>query len=119
VEVVCTDSYGKQKSIFDEIIVDNSLPNFKIQATPRTIDSGDLDIKVTSSVALKYEPSVSISGIDDGEIIYFGYSGDEYLYKARIKSDIDEGEYFIYVAGDGLDSEIVEGNTTFIVDHAD
>jgi len=118
VEAVCTDLYGNQKSIIDEIIVDNSLPNYEIEITPKTIDTGDLDIKVTPSVALKKQPSVSISANEDVEITYLGYSDGDYFYKARIKSEINEKEYKVSVTGNGLDSEKVEGNTTFVVDHA-
>lgn len=118
VEAICTDNYGNTKSIISEIVVDNSLPDFEIETTPKTIDNGDLEIKVTPSVALKDKPSVSVSANEDVEVTYIGYSDGDYYYKARIKSEINEGEHFVYVSGTGLDSESVDGNTTFVVDHA-
>ncbi len=73
-EAICTDFYGNTKSIMSEIVVDNSLPDFEIEINPKTIDVGNLEIKVTSSIALKIEPSVSISANEDVEVTYLGYS---------------------------------------------
>jgi hypothetical protein len=117
VEAICTDIYGNTIPVFDEIFVDNSMPDFKIEASPGNIDTGDLDIKVTPSTALKKEPSVSISANEKVNVTYVSYSDGDYYYIADIKSEIDEGDHRISVTGTDLSSESLEGNTTFVVDH--
>lgn len=119
VEAICTDIYGNTVPVMGEIYVDNSLPDFEIEANPHSIDTGDLEIKVTPSTALKKEPSVSISANEQVNITYMSYSDGDYYYTADIKSEIDEGDHKISVTGTDLNSEKVEGNTTFVVNHPD
>ncbi|MGB9940450.1 DUF1616 domain-containing protein [Methanosarcina sp.] len=119
VEAICTDIYGNTIPVFDEIFVDNSLPDFEIEANPDNIDTGDMEIKVTPSTALKREPSVSVSANEQVNVTYVSYSEGDYYYTADIKSEIDEGDHKISVTGTDLNSESVEGNTTFVVDHPD
>lgn len=118
VEAICTDIYGNTIPVLGEIFVDNSMPDFKIETSPDSIDTGDLDIKVTPSTALKKEPSVSISANEAVNVTYLSYEDGDYFYTADIKSEIDEGEHIISVTGTDLNSENVEGNTTFVVDHS-
>lgn len=118
VEAICTDIYGNTVPIYGEIFVDNSMPDLEIEVSPDSIDTGDLEIKVTPSTALKNEPSVSISANEQVNITYLSYSDGGYYYTADIKPEIDEGEHKISVTGTGLNSESVEGNTTFMVDHS-
>ncbi|RXA20916.1 DUF1616 domain-containing protein [Methanosarcina sp. MSH10X1] len=117
VEAICTDIYGNTVPVMGEIYVDNSLPDFEIEANPHSIDTGDLEIRVTPSTALKKEPSVSISANEQVNVTYLSYSDGDYYYTADIKSEIDEGDHKISVTGTDLNSEKVEGNITFVVDH--
>ena len=118
VEAVCTDIFGNSVSAFDEIIVDTSIPDFEIEITPNIIDKGTLKIKVTPSSALKSKPSVSISANEKVNVTYVSYLDGDYFYEAKIKSEINEGEHKVSVSGNDLESEKVEGNTTFMVRHS-
>mgnify|MGYP000895430634 CR=1 FL=1 len=118
VQAECTDIFGNIVYAFDEILVDSSAPNFEIEVTPTVIDKGNLKIKVTPSTALKSKPSVSISANEKIEVTYVTYLDGDYYYTARIKSEINEGSHKVSVTGYDLDSEKVEGNTTFVVDHS-
>ncbi|AKB33638.1 hypothetical protein MSSIH_2948 [Methanosarcina siciliae HI350] len=118
VEAVCTDIFGNTVSAFDEFTVDSSISDFEIELTPKTIDEGDLDIKVTPSTALRSRPSVSVSGNITVDVTYLSYSDGAYFYEARIKSELNEGDHKVYVTGYDLDSEKIEGNATFVVDHS-
>lgn len=118
VEAVCTDIYGNTVSALDEFRVDDSMPDFEIEITPKTIDIGDLEIKVTPSTALKNKPSVSISANEDIDVTFLKYSDGEYFYTARIDSEINEGTHKVYVTGYGMESEEIKGNNTFLVDHS-
>jgi uncharacterized membrane protein len=118
VEAVCTDIFGNTISKLDEILVDTSMPNFEIEVTPKIIDEGNLEIKVTPSTALKSKPSVSVSGNQTVNVTYLSYSDGDYYYEARIKSELNEGDHKVYVTGYDLESEKMEGNTTFVVDHS-
>ncbi len=117
VEAVCTDIFGNTASTLDELFVDRSISNYTIELTPRTIDSGDLDINVTPSTTLKSRPSVSVSGSPKVNVTYITYLDGSYYYKARIKSELNEGEHKVSVNGYDLESEQMTGNTTFVVDH--
>ena len=119
VEAVCTDIYGNTVSTFDEFLVESSLPDFEIEITPKTIDVGYLDIKVTPSTALKSKPSVSVSGNPTVDVTYLSYSDGAYYYEARIKSELNEGSHKVYVTGYDLESEKITDNSTFVVDHSD
>ncbi len=119
VEALCTDIYGNTISALDELFVDRSISNFTIELTPKTIDKGDLKIKVTPSTALKSKPSVSVSGNLTVNVTYLSYMDGAYYYEARIKSELNEGDHKVSVTGYDLDSKKVEGNTTFVVDHSD
>lgn len=118
VEAVCTDIFGNTISTLDDLLVDTSIPDFEIEATPKVIDEGKLEIKVKPSTALKYIPSISISPDEDVNITYSGYSDGEYLYTAKIKSETTDGEHTIWISAYDLNSESLEGNTTFTVDHS-
>ncbi|QIB91969.1 DUF1616 domain-containing protein [Methanosarcina mazei] len=118
VEAVCTDVFGNTVSTLDELFVDRSISNFTIELTPRTINKGDLEINVTPSTTLKSRPSVSVSGSPAVNVTYLTYSDGSYYYKARIKSELNEGEHKVSVNGYDLESEQMTGNTTFIVDHS-
>ena len=118
VEAICTDIFGNTVSTFDEILVDSSIPDFEIEIKPNIIDTGDLEIKVTPSTALKSKPSVSVSANEKVDVTYLSYSDGAYFYEARIKSEINEGDHKVSVTGYDLDSEKVKGNTTFVVDHS-
>jgi hypothetical protein len=118
VEAVCTDVFGNTVSTLDELFVDRSISNFTIELTPRTINKGDLEINVTPSTTLKSKPSVSVSGSPAVNVTYLTYSDGSYYYKARIKSELNEGEHKVSVNGYDLESEQMTGNTTFIVDHS-
>ncbi|KKG15906.1 hypothetical protein EO98_10515 [Methanosarcina sp. 2.H.T.1A.6] len=118
VEAVCTDIFGNTVSTFDEILVDSSIPDFEIEIKPKIIDTGDLEIKVTPSTTLKSKPSVSVSANEKVSVTYLSYSDGAYFYEARIKSEINEGDHKVSVTGYDLESEKVEGNTTFVVDHS-
>ncbi|MDY9926296.1 DUF1616 domain-containing protein [Methanosarcina sp.] len=118
VEAICTDIFGNTVSAFDEILVDSSIPDFEIEITPKTIDTGDLKIKVTPSTALKSKPSVSVSANEKVNVTYLSYSDGAYFYEARIKFEINEGDHKVSVTGNDLGSEKVEGNATFVVDHS-
>jgi hypothetical protein len=117
VEASCTDINGNTMSAFDKFTVDNSLPDFLIEINPKTIDSGNLDIKVTPSVALQNTPSVSISGNKTVNVTYLSYSDGTYYYKAKIESDITEGEHNVDVSGTGLDSIGISESSKFKVKH--
>ncbi|MHC1755329.1 MAG: DUF1616 domain-containing protein [Methanosarcina sp.] len=119
VEAVCTDIFGNTVSTLDEIMVDTSIPDFEIEISPKVIDKGDLKIKVTPSTALKAKPSVSVSANEKVNVTYVSYSDGAYFYEARIKSEINEGDHKVSVTGYDPESEKVEGNTTFVVDHPD
>ena len=116
VEALCTDINGNTASAFDELTVDTSVPDFLIEINPKTIDTGDLEIKVTPSTALTSTPSVSISANETVNVTYLSYSDGTYLYKAKI-NQINEGEHAVYVTGSGLDSIGISGSSTFVVDH--
>ncbi|AKB38015.1 hypothetical protein MSSAC_3425 [Methanosarcina siciliae C2J] len=118
VEAVCTDIFGNTVSTFDEFIVDTSIPDFEIDITPKTIDVGYLKINVTPSTTLKSRPSVSVSGTPAVNVTYLSYSDGSYLYEARIKSALNEGDHKVYVTGYDLDSEKITVNSTFVVDHS-
>ena len=118
VEAICTDIFGNTVSAFDELFVDDSLSNFTIELTPKTIDVGYLEINVTSSTPLKSKPSVSVSGNPTVNVTYLSYSDGSYYYEARIKSELNEGEHKVYVTGYDLNSERITDNTTFVVDHS-
>ncbi|KKH59703.1 hypothetical protein MSMAT_0048 [Methanosarcina mazei TMA] len=118
VEAVCTDIFGNTVSAFDELFVDRSILNFTIELTPKTIDKGDLDINVTPSTTLKSRPSVSVSGSPKVNVTYLTYSDGSYYYKARIKSELNEGEHKVSVDGYDLESEKITGNATFVVEHS-
>lgn len=118
VEAICTDIFGNTVSAFDELFVDRSISNFTIELTPKIIDEGDLEINITSSTTLKSKPSVSVSGSSAVNVTYLSYSDGSYYYKARIKSELNEGEHKVSVNGYDLESEQVTGNTTFVVDHS-
>jgi hypothetical protein len=118
VEAVCIDAFGNTASAFDEILVDTSIPDFEIEVTPKVIDEGDLEIKVTPSTTLKSKPSVSVSGTPTVNVTYLSYSDGAYYYEARIKSELNEGDHKVSVTGYDLDSEKVGGNATFVVDHS-
>jgi hypothetical protein len=119
VEAICTDIHGNTVSAFDEIFVDTSIPDFEIEVTPKVIDDGNVKIKVTPSTALKSTPSVSVSGNQTVNVTYVSYSDGAYLYKAKIESNLNEGEHKVSVTGYDLESEKIEGNTTLVVDHSD
>ena len=119
VEALCTDIFGNTVSTLDEILVDTSIPDFEIEVSPKVIDTGNLKIKVTPATALKSQPSVSISANEKVNITYLSYSEGTYFYEAKIKSEINEGERRVSVSGYDLNSEKVEGNTTFVVAHSD
>ena len=116
VEALCTDINGNTASAFDELTVDNSVPDFLIEINPKTIDTRDLEIKVTPSTALTSMPSVSISANEAVNVTYLSYSDGTYLYKAKI-NQINEGEHAVYVTGSELDSIGISGSSTFVVDH--
>lgn len=118
VEALCTEISGDTKSAFDELTVDNSMPDFVIDINPKTIDSGDLEIKVAPSNALKSEPSVSISANKTVDIKYTSYSDGTYYYTAKIDPDLNEGEHSVSVTGSGLDSMQNTGSSTFMVRHS-
>jgi len=118
VEAVCTDIFGNTVSSFDEFMVDTSIPDFEIELTPKIIDEGDLEIKVTPSTALKSKPSVSVSGNLKVNVTYLSYSDGAYFYEARIKSELNEGDHKVSVTGYDLNSEKITGNSTFVVDHS-
>ena len=99
VEAVCTDVFGNTVSTLDELFVDRSISNFTIELTPRTINKGDLEINVTPSTTLKSKPSVSVSGSPKVNVTYLTYSDGSYYYKARIKSELNEGEHKVSVDG--------------------
>lgn len=119
VEALCTDIFGNTASTFDEIIVDSSMPNFEIEITPEIIDTGILKIEVTPSTALKSQPSVSISANEKVNVTYVSYSDGTYFYEAKINSDINEGKRKVSVTGYDLNSEKLEGNTTFVIERPD
>ncbi len=120
VEAVCTDMFYNSLSVFDELLVDISLANFEIEISPESIDKGELEIRVTPSTALKRKPSVSISANEDVDVIYLSYSEDgEYIYTAKIRSDINEGSHKVSVTGYTLDSEKITGSSSFVVEHPD
>ncbi|MCQ1535502.1 DUF1616 domain-containing protein [Methanosarcina sp. KYL-1] len=120
VEAVCTDVFGTTTSTFDELLVENSLANFEIEVNPEIIDRGTIEIKVTPSTALKRQPYVSISANEDIDVTYLTYSEDgEYIYTAKITRAIDEGTHKVSVTGYTLDSEKLEGSSSFVVEHAD
>jgi len=120
VEAVCIDVFGNTVSTFEELLVDNSLPDFEIEISPESIDKGELEIRVTPSTALKRKPYVSISANEDIDVIYLSYSDDgEYIYTAKIKSDINEGSHKVSVTGYTLDSEKITGSSSFVVEHPD
>lgn len=117
-EAVCTDIFGNTVSEIGEILVDSSLPDFEIEVTPNVIDKGDLEIKVMPSTTLKSKPSVSVSGDITVNVTYMSYSDGAYFYEARIKSELNEGDHIVWVGGYDQNSEYIEGNTTFVVDHS-
>ncbi len=120
VEAVCIDVFGNTMSTFEELFVDNSLPDFEIEISPVSIDKGELEIRVTPSTALKSKPYVSISANEDIDVIYLSYSEDgEYIYTAKIRSDINEGSHKVSVTGYTLDSEKITGSSSFVVEHPD
>ncbi|MEL7664296.1 MAG: DUF1616 domain-containing protein [Methanosarcina mazei] len=119
VEAVCTDIYGNIASTFDEFTVDDSISNFSIEVTPKTIDVGNLEIKVIPSTTLRDKPYVTISANKEVNITYMGYSDGEYIYTTKIKSEIDEGEHIVWVEAYDLNSNYLKGNTTFTVDRSD
>ncbi len=120
VEAVCTDVFYNSVSVFEELLVDNSLSDFEIEISPESIDKGEIEIRVMPSTALKRKPYISISANEDIEIIYLTYSEDgEYIYTAKIKSDINEGSHKVSVTGYTLDNEKIEGSSSFVVEHPD
>ena len=116
VEALCTDINGNTASTFDELTVDNSLPDLLIEINPKTIDTGDLEIKVTPSTALTSAPSVSISANETVDVTYLSYSDGTYLYKAKI-NPINEGEHTVSITGKSMDSGEIKGSSKFVVDH--
>jgi hypothetical protein len=118
VEAICTDIYGNTASAFDELTTDKSSPDFVIEISPKTIDNGDLEIKVTPSNALKSEPSVSVSANKTVNVTYLSYSDGTYYYNAKIDTDLNEGEHEVSVTGSGLDSVQSTGSNTFMVRHS-
>ncbi len=118
VEAVCTDIYGNTASAFDVLTVDNSVPDFVIEISPKTIDTGDLEIKVTPSTALDREPSVSIAADRTVNVTYLSQSDGSYYYKAKIDPDINEGEHEVSVTGSGLDSLQITGSSKFVIRHS-
>jgi tetratricopeptide (TPR) repeat protein len=118
VEALCTDIYGNTSSAFDELTVDNSMPDFIIDINPKTIDTGELEIEITPSNALKNSPTVSISANKTVEAIYKSYSDGTYYYEAEIVPDLNEGEHEVSVSGTSLDSSHVKGSNTFVVIHS-
>jgi uncharacterized membrane protein len=118
VEAVCTDIFGNTVSTFDELLVDSSIPDFEIEITPKTINTGDIEIKVTPSTVLQKAPSVSISANEKINVTYVTYLDGDFFYTAKVKSEINEGERRVWVTGYDLNSEKIEGNSTFVVDHS-
>jgi uncharacterized membrane protein len=118
VEAICIDINGNTTSAFDELTVDNSVPDFVIEISPKTIDNGDLEIKVTPSTALRSEPSVSITANKTVNVTYISYSDGAYYYKAKIDTDVNEGEHEISVGGSGIDSKQITGNSSFVIRHS-
>jgi hypothetical protein len=119
VEAVCTDIFGNTVSAFDEFTAIDSIPDFEIELTPKTIDVGYLEINVTPSTVLKSRPAVSISGNRTINVTYLTYLDGSYFYEARIKSELNEGVHTVYVSGYDLNSDKITGNQTFVVDHSD
>lgn len=119
IEAVCTDIFGNTVSTFDELQVENSVPDFEIDITPKTIDVGYLEINITPTTILKSKPLVSVTGNQTVNITYLSYSDGSYYYKARIESGLDEGAHKVYVSGYDLNSDKITGNETFVIDHSD
>jgi uncharacterized membrane protein len=119
VEAVCTDTNGNVVSALDELnVVDSSAPDYLIEISPKTIDYGDLEIQITPSTALKNAPSVSISGNQSVNVTSVSYSDGIYYFKAKIDSNLNEGEHVVSVSGTGLDSSVAKGSSTFTVKHS-
>lgn len=118
IEAICTDISGNTVSAFDELSVDKSVPDFVIEISPKIIDKGDLEIKVTPSNALRSEPSVSVYANKTVNVTYLSNSDGIYYYRAKIESDLNEGEHEVSVTGEGLDSAQNTGSSTFIIRHS-
>ncbi|MBW6470923.1 MAG: DUF1616 domain-containing protein [Methanosarcinaceae archaeon] len=118
VEITGKDLAYNKGTTFGIIRADTTLNDFTILITPDPTSTGTLTIKVTPSVALKSNPSITAK---DGSSYAISLSSptisdDEYTYTATINSTTREGNGTVEVTGYTMDSTKITGSATFIID---
>ncbi len=121
VEIIGKDLAYNKGTIFGTILADTSLKDFTILITPDPTSTGTLTIKVTPSVALKSNPSITVKDGSSYKIDLSSptISDDEYTYTATINSTTREGNGTVSVTGYTLDSKKVTDSATFVIDRTD
>jgi uncharacterized membrane protein len=117
VEVIGKDFSNNTAYTFGTIYSDTSLEKLVIKAYPEKT-SGDVEIGITSSIALQETPKVTVRD-KNGKVLEVEYktlSGNEYMYSATINSSIADGVARITATAKTSGSESLYEEQTFIID---
>jgi uncharacterized membrane protein len=117
VEIIGKDFSNNTAYVFGTIYSDTSLEKLVIQTYPEKT-SGDVEIGITSSIALQDTPKITVRD-RNGKLIeaeYKSLSGNEYRYSATINDTIADGVARITATAKTVDSQSLYEEDTFIID---
>jgi len=117
VEIIGKDFSNNTAYVFGTIYSDTSLEELVIQTYPEKT-SGDVEIGITSSIALQDTPKIIVKD-KNGKLIeteYKSLSGSEYRYSATINDTIVDGVARITATAKTVDSQSLYEEDTFIID---
>ena len=126
VEVTAKDYANNTAYTFGILYTDESLEELIIDIDPQKVSDDDIEISITSSTALKEEPTVTVRDRYGRklDVRFEGLSDNEYVYLATTDDDdldysISDGTARVTVTAKTVDSLSLYEEETFIIDRVD
>jgi uncharacterized membrane protein len=120
VEIIAKDFANNTAYSFGTIYTDTSLEELTIDISPEKT-SGDVEIRVTASTALRDEPSVVVRDRSGNrlDVNFEKLDGNKYTYIATVDDDINDGVARVTATAKTVDSQSLYEEDTFIIDRVD
>ncbi|WP_094226452.1 DUF1616 domain-containing protein [Methanolobus psychrotolerans] len=120
VEITAKDYANNTAYTFGTLYTDESLEELTIDVKPEKT-SVDVEIIVTSSTALKTEPTIVVRDRTGRtlDVSFQNMDGNKYIYKAEVDDDIYDGVARVTATAKTIDSQSLYEEETFIIDRVD
>ncbi|MDG6244916.1 MAG: DUF1616 domain-containing protein [Methanolobus sp.] len=117
VEITAKDFSNNTAYTFGTIYTDTSLEKLTIGISP-VKTSGDADITITASTALRDEPTVVVRDRSGNrlDVSFDRLDGNKYIYRATVDDDINDGVARVTATAKTVDSQSLYKEDTFIID---